>query len=139
MRAAAGDEQRSRRECGCSKRSSAASEVTDCTQYALQWLREILGLAPSLCLLKPPGEEALFTVGGEWTSWHRRLAIYGFARRLEQSARRGPDQPAARTFSAPRIRARTVNAARRRPSRTRRFTSFRCTPPSRITTRSACC
>ena len=39
------------------------SDVTDCTQYALQWLREILGLTPSLCLLKPPGEEALFTVG----------------------------------------------------------------------------
>ncbi|HEY3045010.1 MAG TPA: ATP-binding protein [Vicinamibacterales bacterium] len=39
------------------------SDVTDCTQYALQWLREILGLIPSLCLLKPAGEEALFTVG----------------------------------------------------------------------------
>ena len=39
------------------------SDLTDCTQYALQWLREILGLTPSLCLLKPAGEEALFTVG----------------------------------------------------------------------------
>lgn len=39
------------------------SDITDCTQYALQWLAEILGLAPSLCLLRPDGEEALFTVG----------------------------------------------------------------------------
>src|SRR4051794_26503226 len=39
------------------------SDITDCTQYALQWLGEILGLAPSLCLLKPAGDEALFTVG----------------------------------------------------------------------------
>ena len=41
------------------------SDVTDGTQYALQWLREILGLTPSLCLLKPAGEEALFTVGAQ--------------------------------------------------------------------------
>jgi PAS domain S-box-containing protein len=38
-------------------------DVADCTQFALQWLSEILGLAPSLCLLRPEGEEALFTVG----------------------------------------------------------------------------
>jgi len=39
------------------------SDITDCTQYALQWLAEVLGLSPSLCLLRPEGEEALFTVG----------------------------------------------------------------------------
>ena len=39
------------------------SDITDCTQYALEWLGEILGLAPSLCLLKSAGEEILFTVG----------------------------------------------------------------------------
>ena len=38
-------------------------DVTDCTQFALQWLSEILGLPLSLCLLRPEGEEALFTVG----------------------------------------------------------------------------
>jgi PAS domain S-box-containing protein len=38
------------------------SDATDCTQYALQWLREILGLGPAICLLKPASEEALFTV-----------------------------------------------------------------------------
>ncbi len=41
------------------------SEVTDCTQYALQWLREILGLFPSICLLKPAAEETLYTVGAQ--------------------------------------------------------------------------
>ena len=38
-------------------------DIADCTQYALQWLGEILGLAPSLCLLRPDGEEALLTAG----------------------------------------------------------------------------
>jgi PAS domain S-box-containing protein len=38
------------------------SDVTDCAQYALQWLAEVLGVRPSICLLKPVGEEALFTV-----------------------------------------------------------------------------
>src|SRR5205814_10271599 len=28
-------------------------DITDCTQYALQWLDEILGLAPWLCLVRP--------------------------------------------------------------------------------------
>jgi PAS domain S-box-containing protein len=39
------------------------SDLSDCTQYALQWLGEIFGLTLSLCLLRPEGEEALFTVG----------------------------------------------------------------------------
>jgi PAS domain S-box-containing protein len=38
------------------------SDVTDCAQYALQWLAEVLAVRPSICLLKPVGEEALFTV-----------------------------------------------------------------------------
>jgi signal transduction histidine kinase len=40
----------------------SGGDVADCSQYALQWLREALGLSPSLCLLKPAGEDALFTV-----------------------------------------------------------------------------
>jgi PAS domain S-box-containing protein len=41
------------------------SDITDTTQYALQWLREVLGLSPSICLLKPAGEDALFTVAAQ--------------------------------------------------------------------------
>jgi PAS domain S-box-containing protein len=44
------------------------SDITDSTQYALQWLSEILGLSPSVCLLRPDGEEALFTVGAHGLS-----------------------------------------------------------------------
>src|SRR5437660_663501 len=44
------------------------SDVSDCTQYALQWLRDSLELIPTLCLLKPTGEEALFTVGAHGLS-----------------------------------------------------------------------
>jgi len=38
------------------------ADVTDCAQYALQWLAEVLGIRPSICLLKPAHEEALYTV-----------------------------------------------------------------------------
>jgi signal transduction histidine kinase len=41
------------------------SDVADCAQYALQWLRDALGLARSLCLLKPASEEALLTVAAQ--------------------------------------------------------------------------
>ena len=39
------------------------TEIADCTQHALQWLRDVLGLAHSICLVRPPGEPSLFVVG----------------------------------------------------------------------------
>jgi signal transduction histidine kinase len=45
------------------------AEVADCAKYALQWLGEQLGVSQSLCLVRPPGEQSLFTV-----------ASYGFVR-----------------------------------------------------------
>jgi len=45
------------------------TEIADCTQYALQWLGEHLGVSQSLCLVQPVGELTLFTIGS-----------YGFAR-----------------------------------------------------------
>jgi len=36
------------------------TEVSDCTQYALQWLGEVLGVSQSICLVRPPREQALF-------------------------------------------------------------------------------
>ncbi|HVH26433.1 MAG TPA: ATP-binding protein [Vicinamibacterales bacterium] len=41
------------------------SDVADCAQYALQWLRDTLNLARSLCLLKPVNEDALLTVAAQ--------------------------------------------------------------------------
>jgi signal transduction histidine kinase len=38
------------------------SDASDCAQYAVKWLAETLGLTPTICLVKPAGEEALFTV-----------------------------------------------------------------------------
>ena len=31
------------------------AEVTDCTQYALQWLGQVGGISQSLSLVRPPG------------------------------------------------------------------------------------
>jgi signal transduction histidine kinase len=39
------------------------TDVADCAQFALQWLHDALGIGPSICLLKPMGEEALVAVG----------------------------------------------------------------------------
>ena len=39
------------------------TEIADCTQHALQWLRDVHGLAHSICLVRPPGEPSLFVVG----------------------------------------------------------------------------
>src|SRR6516225_298929 len=36
------------------------TEVNDCTQYALQWLGEVMGLAQSLALVRPAGEQVLY-------------------------------------------------------------------------------
>jgi PAS domain S-box-containing protein len=41
----------------------ARAEISDCTQLALQWLSEILGLSKSICLIRPEVEQALFVVG----------------------------------------------------------------------------
>ena len=38
------------------------TEVADCAHYALQWLSEVLGVAQSICLLRPIGEQALYAV-----------------------------------------------------------------------------
>jgi PAS domain S-box-containing protein len=39
------------------------TDLADCTQYALQWLGEVLHVPQSICLLRPAGEQTLFTVG----------------------------------------------------------------------------
>jgi signal transduction histidine kinase len=38
------------------------TEIADSAQYALQWLAETLGVARSLCLVRPSAEQMLFTV-----------------------------------------------------------------------------
>jgi PAS domain S-box-containing protein len=38
------------------------TEVADCAQWALQWLADMHGVKRSLCLVRPPGEPALFVV-----------------------------------------------------------------------------
>jgi len=40
----------------------ARTELTDCGNYALQWLGEALRVAQSICLVKPRGAEALYAV-----------------------------------------------------------------------------
>src|SRR6185503_4390135 len=39
------------------------SEIADCTQFALQWFGEVLGISQSICLVQPEGEATLFVVG----------------------------------------------------------------------------
>jgi PAS domain S-box-containing protein len=39
------------------------TDLADCAQHALQWLGEALQVPQSLCLVRPAGEQALFTVG----------------------------------------------------------------------------
>src|SRR5262249_57062918 len=41
----------------------ARAEISDCTQLALQWVAEVLGLMRSICLVRPDGEQSLFVVG----------------------------------------------------------------------------
>src|SRR5262249_6926660 len=41
----------------------ARAELSDCTQLALQWLAETLGLMRSICLVRPEGEQSLFLIG----------------------------------------------------------------------------
>src|SRR5579872_1741556 len=41
----------------------ARTEIADCTQYALQWLGEVLNRSKSICLIRPAGEQALFVSG----------------------------------------------------------------------------
>jgi signal transduction histidine kinase len=38
------------------------TELADCSQYALQWLGQVLGMSQSICLVKPVGEQTLFAV-----------------------------------------------------------------------------
>ncbi len=39
------------------------SELSDCAHLALQWLGEVLGIAQSICLVRPTDEASLFVVG----------------------------------------------------------------------------
>jgi signal transduction histidine kinase/PAS domain-containing protein len=39
------------------------TEIADCTHHALQWLGEVLRVPQSICLVRPKGEQMLFTVG----------------------------------------------------------------------------
>jgi PAS domain S-box-containing protein len=40
----------------------ARTDIADCAQYALEWLAEVLGVAQSVCLLKPAGSPTLAAV-----------------------------------------------------------------------------
>ena len=39
------------------------AEIADCTQFALQWLGEVLGVTQSICLVRPEAEPCLIVVG----------------------------------------------------------------------------
>jgi len=39
------------------------ARIADAAQFALQWLGELVGIRPSLCLVRPLGEQSLFVVG----------------------------------------------------------------------------
>jgi signal transduction histidine kinase len=39
------------------------SELSDCAHLALQWLGEVLGIAQSICLVRPTDETSLFVIG----------------------------------------------------------------------------
>jgi PAS domain S-box-containing protein len=39
------------------------ARIADAAQFALQWLGELVGIRPSLCLVRPQGEQSLFVVG----------------------------------------------------------------------------
>ncbi len=39
------------------------TEIADCTQFALQWLGETLGVSKSICLVRPGSEPSIFVVG----------------------------------------------------------------------------
>lgn len=41
------------------------TDLADCAQHALQWMGEVLRVPRSLCIVRPPGERTLFTIG-----WH---------------------------------------------------------------------
>jgi PAS domain S-box-containing protein len=57
------------------------SDLADCAQYALRWLREALGLGPSICLVKPAGEETLVVVAAQGFPG---AAVSGFSLSLEE-------------------------------------------------------
>jgi len=39
------------------------AEIADCTQFALQWLDEVLGITQSICLVRPETEPSLIVAG----------------------------------------------------------------------------
>jgi PAS domain S-box-containing protein len=39
------------------------TEIADCTQFALQWLGETLGVSQSICLVRPGSETSIFAIG----------------------------------------------------------------------------
>src|SRR5713226_3068040 len=41
----------------------ARAEISDCTQLALQWICEVLGLTQSICLIRPETDQSLFVIG----------------------------------------------------------------------------
>jgi hypothetical protein len=46
----------------------ARAEMSDCTQMALQWLGDVLGVSQSICLIRPESEQSLFVVGSNGVS-----------------------------------------------------------------------
>src|SRR5262245_4256682 len=39
------------------------TEIADCAQHAQQWLGDVMGIAQSICLVRPLNEQSLFVVG----------------------------------------------------------------------------
>src|SRR5437762_2300569 len=39
------------------------AEIADCTQFALQWLDQVLGITQSICLVRPETEPSLIVAG----------------------------------------------------------------------------
>jgi PAS domain S-box-containing protein len=44
------------------------TELSDCAQHALQWLHDVLGVAESICVVRPLGDQSLFVVGAHGVS-----------------------------------------------------------------------
>src|SRR2546423_494333 len=39
------------------------TDIGECTQFALQWLGDVVGVAQAICLVRPVGEQSLLVVG----------------------------------------------------------------------------
>ncbi|HUR33651.1 MAG TPA: ATP-binding protein [Vicinamibacterales bacterium] len=100
------------------------ADLSDCAQQGLQWLAEELQVFQSLCLVRPAGEQTLFTVG--WYGIPPATAI-GFAVNLDDWGNPLLQvlQTRHRSFFP---EARTAAERRRRPSTPFRDAPFHAVP-----------